>query len=204
MILNWVLLCLLIIVLTVLICVFLILFSPKESKDVHFTDPDCVISDDERNYITPDVPLVKLSDKKAFVMCACHKEFKVDRSIFNRQHTCFMINSDNGTGTDCKYSCIGLGDCVKVCPQQAIRIINNTAVVTSLCIGCGKCIDVCPLHIIKLVPINSEKIIPCSNCNNDPTSCSAIQKENKLEWQQKKDFKIWNFCYRIIKKIGKK
>ena len=115
-----------------------------------------------------------------------------------------MINSDNGTGTDCKYSCIGLGDCVKACPQEAIKIINNTAVVTSLCIGCGRCIDVCPLNIIKLIPVDTNKMAVCSNCNHDPTSCSLIQKEKKIEWPEKKDFKIWSSCYKIIKKIIKK
>ncbi len=204
MILSYVLLSVFIILIAILICFFLYVLTPKSTREITYTDDDAVISDDELNYITPDIPLTKLSDKKAFVMCSCNKEFNVDRSIFNRQHTCFMINSDNGTGTDCKYSCIGLGDCVKACPQQAIKIINNTAVVTSLCIGCGRCIDICPLHIIKLIPVNTSKMAICSNCNNDPTSCSLIQKEQKVEWIEKKDFKIWSSCYKIIKKVIKK
>lgn len=204
MILSYVLLALFIIIFAVLICFFLYVLTPKKTRELKYTDDDSVISDDERNYITPDIPLTKLNDKKAFVLCSHEKEFKVDRSIFNKQHTCFMINSDNGTGTDCKYSCIGLGDCVKACPQEAIKIINNTAVVTSLCIGCGRCIDVCPLHIIKLIPVDTNKMAVCSNCNHDPTSCSLIQKEKKIEWPEKKDFKIWSSCYKIIKKIIKK
>lgn len=203
MILNYVLFSLFIILLAILICFFIYVLTPKKDKKKNYKDEDPVFSDDELNYITPDVPLTKVSDKKAYVMCSCNKEFKVDCSIFNKQHTCFMINSDNGTGTDCKFSCIGLGDCVKVCPQEAIKIINNTAVVTSLCIGCGKCVEVCPLHIIKLVPIDTKKMVICSNCNKDPTSCSKLEKEEKITWPIKKDFKIWQICYKIFKKLMK-
>ena len=114
-----------------------------------------------------------------------------------------MINSDNGTGTDCKFSCIGLGDCVKVCPQQAIKIVNNTAVVTSTCVGCGKCVDICPLGIIKLIPKDTPSIAICSNCINYPTSCSDIQKEQAVVWEEKNNFKFWKQCYKLFKNVIK-
>lgn len=195
-----------IILIVLVTSVFIVLNSSKffnKTEDKKNPKEDLLVSDNEIDFISPSVPKVEITEKRAMVMCNCHKEFKVTRSLFNKEHTCFMINSDNGTGTDCKFSCIGLGDCARVCPQQAINIINNTAVITNLCIGCGKCIDVCPLHIIQLISRNKEIVVKCGNQECEPTSCSAILKEEKVEWPGKKDFKIWRFCYRIFRGIIK-
>ena len=112
-----------------------------------------------------------------------------------------MVKDVHGSGTDCRYACIGLGDCAKVCPQQAIDIINHTAVVSSLCIGCGRCISVCPQKIITLVSKASMKMVICNNVNPDErTSCSDKGKEENVQWNASKRFKIWSYCYRIIKR----
>lgn len=190
----------------VLVCLISIIstfvFSKSKTKDKE-NDIDPLISTSEKNYIQPEIKPIEVFDKRAVVLCSHNKTFSVERNELNKQHTCFMINSDNGTGTDCKYSCIGLGDCVKMCPQQAIEIINHTAYVTNLCNGCGKCIDICPVHIIKLIPKDSDKIILCGNVTKYPTSCSNLEKEEKIEWNDKKDFKIWKSCYKIIKNLIK-
>jgi thioredoxin reductase/NAD-dependent dihydropyrimidine dehydrogenase PreA subunit len=49
--------------------------------------------------------------------------------------------------------CIGSGACVKVCPEQAIGIINGkgTLVNPAVCIGHGACEISCPMKAIKLV-----------------------------------------------------
>lgn len=49
--------------------------------------------------------------------------------------------------------CIGSGACVKVCPEQAIGIINGkgTLVNPAVCIGHGACELSCPMKAIKLV-----------------------------------------------------
>lgn len=41
--------------------------------------------------------------------------------------------------------CAGCGECVKICPANAIRIENEKAMIRkSLCVGCASCIGVCP------------------------------------------------------------
>lgn len=201
MILHYCLLVLLIIVLSLLILLFL--HKPFSKKNVYEQEDTSIISQEELNFIKVEHEKVKSSKNKAYVMCSCKKTFNVSRAVFNKQHTCFMVNFDNGTGTDCKYSCIGLGDCAKVCPQKAISIVNNTAVVSSACIGCGTCAKICPLNIIKLIPADTQTIISCTNCNNDPTSCSDIQKEQEVSWNEKNIFKFWKNCYKIFKNIIK-
>lgn len=47
--------------------------------------------------------------------------------------------------------CIGCGRCVKVCPQQALTLIDKKSHVDiSKCIGCFECITVCPVKAISI------------------------------------------------------
>ncbi len=65
----------------------------------------------------------------------------------------------------CPYSCLGLGDCIEACPQNAIYIdINsNIAVVDPVkCNGCGLCVSQCPRNVIKLIPANSKVVFLCN------------------------------------------
>lgn len=46
--------------------------------------------------------------------------------------------------------CDGCGECVEVCRQQAISIINSLAVIDQkLCIQCGACSEICPAGAIE-------------------------------------------------------
>jgi len=48
--------------------------------------------------------------------------------------------------------CIRCGKCVKVCPQQAVIVANNTRIIQwEKCNYCMKCADVCPSGAIKAV-----------------------------------------------------
>ncbi len=64
----------------------------------------------------------------------------------------------------CEWGCLGLGDCVRACPFQAISIENGVAVVNAeKCTGCGLCVEACPQKIIELVPVEQRYFIACSN-----------------------------------------
>ncbi len=70
----------------------------------------------------------------------------------------------SGLGVDsCPYSCLGLGDCVKVCPFDALELQDNMVIVNgNLCIGCGKCIGACPRGILELTPKRARVMVFCS------------------------------------------
>lgn len=189
-----------------LLIVFLnLVFLPSVKKQTGKEEnEDPLISYTERNYIVPERKEFDVSDKRALVLCSCNKSFKMPQTSFNSSYTCFMIKSVHGSGTDCKYACIGLGDCAKVCPQQAISITNNTAVISEMCCGCGKCIDVCPQSIIKLVPKNTATVACMGTNYEDPVnSCSKKNVIEKVNWSGKKDFKIWETCYKLLNKVKK-
>lgn len=64
----------------------------------------------------------------------------------------------------CTFGCMGLGDCAKACPYDAICIENGIAHVdTRKCVGCGACTKVCPNHIITVLPVSTPVVVSCSN-----------------------------------------
>lgn len=199
MILSIILLVVIVLVLAIVILFSFYFFLPSIGDKKKMDDP--IFAESEINYKINEEENCKVSkDMKAIVMCSCDKDFKLKRTVSNQGHTCFMAKTVQGSGVDCKYACIGLGDCAKVCPQGAISIVNNTAVISSSCCGCGDCLEVCPQHIIKLIPKNQEKITLCNNLDeSDLTSCTARFKEVKIDTKDKKDFKIWSSCYRMLR-----
>ena len=65
----------------------------------------------------------------------------------------------------CPYACLGLSDCVEVCPQEAISIKpeNGVAVVDpEKCTGCGLCLAECPQNLIELVPAGTKIAFLCN------------------------------------------
>jgi len=64
----------------------------------------------------------------------------------------------------CAFGCLGLGECLSVCPEGAICIENNIAHVDPRkCIGCGLCAKACPKHLIQVRPIADRVSVLCSN-----------------------------------------
>jgi thioredoxin reductase/ferredoxin len=65
--------------------------------------------------------------------------------------------------------CIGSASCVRVCPEEALGIINGKAVLTnaSACIGHGACLAACPVDAIKLVFGTEKRGIDIPNVKPD-------------------------------------
>lgn len=74
-----------------------------------------------------------------------------------------------GGEKSCSYGCMGFGSCVKVCPFDAIHIVDGVAKVDKeKCKACKKCIAVCPRHLIELVPYASLVKVACSSKDRGP------------------------------------
>ncbi|MCM8760275.1 MAG: RnfABCDGE type electron transport complex subunit B [Candidatus Omnitrophica bacterium] len=116
---------------------------------------------------------IKIGERERYVarvMCYGGNNAK-RRFTYKTIQTCNAVNALFNTTLECNYGCIGMGDCVKVCPTNAISMNENNLPVIDekICIGCGKCVSVCPKNIIKLVPEGKNIYIACSSNDRAPT-----------------------------------
>lgn len=103
----------------------------------------------------------------AMVHCGINSKTRQIAANYSGIRDCASANLIMQGGMACKYGCLGFGDCVEVCPVDAIIMKNGTPIIdTEKCIGCGACVKACPRNIISLRShIPGEKII-CVACNN--------------------------------------
>lgn len=113
--------------------------------------------------------------KVAYVHCQgdCEKA-KADYE-YNGVEDCRMLSFvPNGGPKSCNSGCLGFGTCAKVCPFDAIRIVNGIAVVDKeKCRACGQCIEVCPKHLISLIPYDAKQVVACSSTDKGPVTMKA-------------------------------
>lgn len=103
--------------------------------------------------------------KVAFVKCAgtCEKA-KKDYEYFGEEDCAMLAFVPNGGPKSCNFGCLGFGNCVKVCPFDAIHVVDGIAVVDQeACKACGKCVEACPKQLIELVPYTSKHRVQCAS-----------------------------------------
>jgi Na+-translocating ferredoxin:NAD+ oxidoreductase RNF subunit RnfB len=63
----------------------------------------------------------------------------------------------------CRFACLGFGDCVIMCPFDAIRLNENNIPVVdgAKCTACGKCVQACPKKIIVLENVEHKVYVKC-------------------------------------------
>ncbi len=118
--------------------------------------------------------------------------------------SCAAAAALHGGPKACTFGCLGLGDCVKACPFDAMHIVDGIAQVDpAKCVGCGACAKVCPHNVISILGVTPEK--PRVLCNNQEkgalvnkecsTGCIGCMKCQKT--CQHDAVKVENFLARI-------
>ena len=107
--------------------------------------------------------------KPEIAVLHCHGTCdKVNRLFkFDGIQTCASAKHYFSGSNACVYGCIGLGDCMKVCEYDAIRIIDGIAnIQPGLCRACGNCAKVCPNGLISLRSTTKHFDVRCSSQAN--------------------------------------
>lgn len=111
---------------------------------------------------------MKDETKVAFVACAgCAAGKERFAGSFK---TCKAAVEAGFKRGECKDGCVGIGSCIEVCKQGAMKLVDGKVVIDAAkCDGCGDCAqaDVCPQGLIYMIPKDATNFIPCSSTEED-------------------------------------
>ncbi len=116
-------------------------------------------------------------EQVAIVRCSGDCNTVKNKEEYQGLKSCAAAKLLYGGPSMCVYGCIGLGDCEKICPEHAIRVVDGLAHVNfRACIGCGMCVRTCPNHVITLMPDVERVIVGCSNHDKGANTRKACSK----------------------------
>ena len=77
--------------------------------------------------------------------------------------TCASAALLEGGPFQCTWACLGLGDCIRACPFDAMYLKDDMVeVIDSKCVSCGQCVKACPRFIMQLVPRRARVMLHCA------------------------------------------
>jgi electron transport complex protein RnfB len=135
------------------------------------------------------------STEKQVAVVLCHggiKEAEIS-ATYSGLKGCRSAMLVGGGGKLCQYGCLGYGDCVAVCPFDAIYINDNQLPVVDRekCTACGNCVKACPRNLIELHPFNHRMFVFCKShakgpivkkaCNVGCIGCGICVKKAPVE-----------------------
>lgn len=116
----------------------------------------------------------------------CYGGKKVEEKfLYQGIKTCVAANLVLGGQKNCRFGCLGFGDCVRVCPFDAISMSEEGIPVVdeAKCKACNKCVLICPKKLFSLVPQKNRVYVACSShdIGKDtkavcPVGCIACRK----------------------------
>ncbi len=149
----------------------------------------------------------------AVLLCLGDNETAKRISDYKGIQTCEALNLLGGD-KGCQYGCLGLGDCIRACPFNAIEMGEKGLpyVIEENCTACGLCVEACPRNLFQLIPKSQDIYLACSSyddpktvkqvCSRGCTGCTLCTKvtENemikmdgalaKIQWDKVKENKM--------------
>lgn len=124
----------------------------------------------------------------------CNGAHGIAKSSYNYDgyRSCVVAADIAGGPKDCRFACIGLGDCMDHCAFDAITMVDGIAHINEdRCTACGACVNVCPRSVIKLLPVSQNVIVRCRNeevaraaresCMRACIGCGRCKRECKYD-----------------------
>lgn len=138
-----------------------------------------------------------VADRVVVMRCHGTSAFAREEARYIGVDTCAAASLVFGGPKACKNGCLGLGDCVRACPFDALYLSADgiAAVDYEKCTGCGVCVPVCPKELFQLYPrerrielscvakdkqsvVRSTCMVGCTLCRKCVTKCPA----GAIEW----------------------
>jgi Na+-translocating ferredoxin:NAD+ oxidoreductase RNF subunit RnfB len=106
--------------------------------------------------------------------CRGTKDAAPRRSEYLGLKTCFASHLMGGDKL-CTYGCLGLGDCARACPFDAMFMSEEGLPVVreDKCTACGKCVQACPRNLLELHPIDQNILVFCRSKDRGAVSRKA-------------------------------
>lgn len=107
----------------------------------------------------------EVEKRVARLACAGGRHVAFLRARYEGLSSCRAAAVVSGGGKECAWGCLGLGDCVAVCQQDAIAldIHGLPAVDMDKCTACNDCVEVCPKGLFSLQPVKHRLWVACRN-----------------------------------------
>ncbi len=123
--------------------------------------------------------------------CHCQHENVKTVAVYTGIQTCrgASLFGLGGGWLDCRYGCLGYGDCLAACPFGAITMGEDKRPVVNeaLCTGCKKCVVACPRALMAVDPVDKHVHVLCHNRDKGPMAnkicaraCIACKKCEKV------------------------
>jgi len=132
----------------------------------------------------------KLTKNIAVIHCGADQTQRKKKAEYTGIQTCKAANMIFWGGLECKFGCLGFGDCAKACPFDGIKMVNGLPEVdTDKCTACGKCVAACPRGIISLESFERGELtlVACNSTEKGgvvkkicPVGCTACRVCEKL------------------------
>ncbi|MFH1379601.1 MAG: RnfABCDGE type electron transport complex subunit B [bacterium] len=130
----------------------------------------------------------RMEKRVARVFCNGGRDKSPERFIYSGISSCTAVNITGGGNKACVYGCLGLGDCMRSCPFDAIVMRDDAIphIDEEKCTSCGKCVIACPRQLIDIIPKDKKVIVACKsrdtgaevrkNCTVGCTACKLCVK----------------------------
>lgn len=130
------------------------------------------------------------SKARSVAHCHCQHQNVQTVAIYSGIQTCraASLQGLGGGWLDCRYGCMGYGDCKSACPFNAIKMGPEGLPVVDedKCTGCQKCVVACPRNLMETHPIDKHVHVLCHNrdkgamankiCGHACISCKKCEK----------------------------
>ena len=114
----------------------------------------------------------------AIVGCGAKCGGRQEVALYDGPASCVAVAAIGSGESLCSYGCVGMGDCVGVCPFDAMSVNSETKIPEvdhSRCTGCGRCAERCPRSVISIRQVRVQAVFRYVACSNASPGQLAVK-----------------------------